>query len=86
VEFDRHGFVDSSLEGLAAMDGPDVHMFYITALGSDVFQDSKYWADNPAWTNLEFVKKQDRSTTLARCTHLPVQARQNYSLTRWLKC
>jgi ABC-type Fe3+-hydroxamate transport system substrate-binding protein len=56
VESDRRGFVGSSLEGLAAMDGSDVHMFYTTALGGDVFQDSKYWADNPVWTNLEFVK------------------------------
>jgi hypothetical protein len=38
VEFDRRGFVDSSLEGLATMDGPDVHIFYITTLGGDVFQ------------------------------------------------
>lgn len=56
VESDRRGFVDSSLEGLAAMDGSDVHMFYTTSLGGDVFQDSKYWADNPVWTNFEFAK------------------------------
>jgi ABC-type Fe3+-hydroxamate transport system substrate-binding protein len=56
VEFDRRGFIDTSLEGLAAMDGTDVHMFYTTALGGDVFQDSKYWAKNPVWTNLKFVK------------------------------
>lgn len=51
-----YGFVDSSLEGLSALDGPDVHMFYTTALGSDVFSDSDYWAENPVWKNLEFVK------------------------------
>lgn len=56
VEFDNYGFVSSSLEGLSALDGPDVYMFYTTALGSDVFNDSDYWAENPVWTNLEFVK------------------------------
>lgn len=56
MEFDRRGFIDTSLEGLAAMDGSDVHMFYTTALGDDVFNDSDYWAENPVWTNLEFVK------------------------------
>ena len=56
MEFDRRGFIDSSLEGLAAMDGPDVHMFYTTALGGDAFGDSKYWKENPVWKSLEFVK------------------------------
>jgi ABC-type Fe3+-hydroxamate transport system substrate-binding protein len=56
MEFDRRGFIDTSLEGLASIDGPDVHMFYTTALGDDVFNDSQYWAENPVWTNLELVK------------------------------
>lgn len=37
MEFDRRGFIDTSLEGLPAMDGIDVHMFYTTAPGGDVF-------------------------------------------------
>ncbi len=42
------------LEGLAAIDGPDVHLFYIHAEGQDAFEDE--WKDNPVWANLEIAK------------------------------
>lgn len=43
------------LEGLAAVDGKDVHFFYIHAEGQDAFRDE--WKDNPVWTNLEMAKE-----------------------------
>ncbi len=57
AQADSYGFISSSLEGLSALDGPDVHMFYTTALGGDVFGNSTYWSENPVWTNLQFVKE-----------------------------
>jgi ABC-type Fe3+-hydroxamate transport system substrate-binding protein len=57
VPSDSFGFISSSLEGLAALDGQHVHMLYTTALGSDVFTNSTYWSQNPVWTNLQFVKE-----------------------------
>lgn len=42
------------LEGLATVDGPDVHLFYIHADGQDPFESD--WKDNPVWTNLEIEK------------------------------
>ena len=56
AESNNYGFISSSLEGLSVLDGPDVHMFYTTALGDNVFEDSQYWAENPMWKNLSFVK------------------------------
>jgi iron complex transport system substrate-binding protein len=56
AESNDYGFISSSLEGLSALDGPDVHMFYTTALGDNIFEDSQYWAENPVWKNLQFVK------------------------------
>jgi hypothetical protein len=46
------------LEGLAAVDGPDVHLFYIHAEGQDAFENE--WKDNPVWTNLEIAKESNR--------------------------
>jgi ABC-type Fe3+-citrate transport system substrate-binding protein len=45
------------LEGLAAIDGPDVHYFYIHAEGQDAFDGE--WKSNPVWTNLEIAKNEN---------------------------
>lgn len=42
------------LEGLAAVDGRDVHLFYMHADDHDPFEGE--WKDNPVWTNLEIAK------------------------------
>jgi ABC-type Fe3+-hydroxamate transport system substrate-binding protein len=42
------------LEGLATVDGPDVHFFYIHTEGQDTFENE--WKDNPVWTDLEMAK------------------------------
>jgi ABC-type Fe3+-hydroxamate transport system substrate-binding protein len=42
------------LEGLAAMDGPDVHFIYMPT-GEDPV--TTVWQDNPVWNNLSFVKE-----------------------------
>jgi ferric hydroxamate transport system substrate-binding protein len=57
AQSDSYGFISSSLEGLSALDGSGVHMFYTTALGGDVFGNSTYWSENPVWTNLQFVRE-----------------------------
>jgi ABC-type Fe3+-hydroxamate transport system substrate-binding protein len=41
-------------EGLAAFDGPDVHLFYMHAAGQDPFESE--WKDNAVWTDLEIAK------------------------------
>lgn len=46
------------LEGLAAVDEPDVHFFYIHAEGQDAFDEE--WKDNPVWTNLEIAKNDNK--------------------------
>lgn len=56
-EFQRFGSIDSSLEALATLDGPDVHFLYLLVPGEDPFTSSEYWADNPVWNNLSFVEE-----------------------------
>jgi len=48
------GMKQVGLEGLATVDGPDVHIFYIHAAGQDAFENE--WRDNPVWNNLEIAK------------------------------
>jgi ABC-type Fe3+-hydroxamate transport system substrate-binding protein len=48
------GLKEVGLEGLATVDGPDIHLFYIHADGQDPFEGE--WKDNPVWTNLEIAK------------------------------
>jgi ABC-type Fe3+-hydroxamate transport system substrate-binding protein len=42
------------LEGLAAMDGPDVHFIYMPSGENPV---TTAWKDNPVWNNIPFVKE-----------------------------
>ena len=56
-EFQMFGSIDSSLEALATLDGQDVHFLYMLVPGEDPFTRSEYWADNPVWKNLSFVKE-----------------------------
>lgn len=55
-EFLMFGNMDSSLEALAALDGPDVHFLYMQVPGEDPLTDPQYWGENPVWKNLSFVK------------------------------
>jgi len=48
------GMNEVGLEGLATVDGPGVHLFYIHSEGQDLFKTE--WKDNPVWTNLEIAK------------------------------
>jgi ferric hydroxamate transport system substrate-binding protein len=48
------GMRQVGLEGLATVDGPDVHFFYIHAEGQNAFQNE--WKDNPVWSNLEMAR------------------------------
>jgi ABC-type Fe3+-hydroxamate transport system substrate-binding protein len=57
AEFERFGSIDSTLEGLAALDGPGVHFLYLLVPGEDPFTSSEYWADNPVWNDLSFVEE-----------------------------
>jgi ABC-type Fe3+-hydroxamate transport system substrate-binding protein len=56
-EFQRYGNIDSSLEALATLDGPDVHFIYMQVPGEDPLTDPDYWGENPVWKNLSFVKE-----------------------------
>jgi ABC-type Fe3+-hydroxamate transport system substrate-binding protein len=57
-EFQNFGDIDSSLEALASLDGPNVHFIYKAIPGTpDPLADSRYWMNNPGWTNLSFVKE-----------------------------
>jgi ABC-type Fe3+-hydroxamate transport system substrate-binding protein len=51
---ENQGMKVVGIEGLAAVDGPDVHLFYMHAAGQDPFESE--WKDNPVWTNLEIAK------------------------------
>lgn len=43
------------LEGLATLDGPDVHFMYMPSGDDDAIADQ--WTDNSVWNNFEFVKE-----------------------------
>jgi ferric hydroxamate transport system substrate-binding protein len=53
IPFLQDGSTRPGLEGLANYDGSDVHLFYTTYRGDDVFD---RLGDNPVWNELEFVK------------------------------
>lgn len=52
------GMKTVGLEGLAEVDGPDVHLFYIHGEGQDAFENE--WKDNPVWMSLEIAKEGNR--------------------------
>lgn len=47
------GAVDTGLEALASLDGPDVHFIYFPTRGDPV---TTVWQDNPVWNSLSFVQ------------------------------
>lgn len=56
-EFQRFGNMPVSLEALAALDDPGVHFLYLQVPGEDPLTNASYWAENPVWKNLSFVKE-----------------------------
>ena len=52
------GMKQVGLEGLATVDGSNVHFFYIHADGQDLFETE--WKDNPVWANLQIEKNGNR--------------------------
>jgi ABC-type Fe3+-hydroxamate transport system substrate-binding protein len=57
TSFNQWGESNLGLEGIAALDGPDVHFFHGARhgeRGGDVI--GTYYNNNPVWQNLEFVK------------------------------
>lgn len=56
-EFQSFGSIDTHLEGLSALDGPDVYFIYKTIPGTqDPLSEAAYWRDNPIWKELSFVQ------------------------------
>jgi ABC-type Fe3+-hydroxamate transport system substrate-binding protein len=56
-EFQSFGSIDTHLEGLSALDGPDVYFIYKTIPGTqDPLSEAAFWRDNPIWKELSFVQ------------------------------